>query len=127
MTPGKPPRVERMPYEGGLQLGDWSGTLPELETSVDGLAAFGYLRVRVSLDAPVPDLNRRVRQLLPNVVVVDAVLPELDLDRAAPLAASVAPADRFRAFHQRSAPARARGGDDAAVHRAVCVRGDGLT
>lgn len=101
VTPGKPPRVERMPYEGGLQLGDWSGTLPELETSVDGLAAFGYLRVRVSLDAPVPDLNRRVRQLLPNVVVVDAVLPELDLDRAAPLAASVAPADRFRAFHQR--------------------------
>ncbi len=101
VTPGKPPRVEHVPYEGGVELGDWSGTLAELEASVERLSAFGYLRLRVSLDAPMPELNRRLRQLLPNVVVVDAVLPELEPGRPEPVAASVAPADRFRAFHQR--------------------------
>ncbi len=101
VTPGKPPRVERVPYEGGVQLGDWAGTLPELEASVERLRAFGFLRVRVSLAAPMPELNRRVRQLLPNVVVVDAVLPELEPGRPDPVAASAAPADRFLAFHQR--------------------------
>lgn len=101
VKPGKPPRVERVPYEGGVELGDWTGTLPELEASAARLAGFGYLRVRVALDTPMPDLNRRVRQLLPNVVVVDALLPELEPDRAEPVAASVAPSDRFRAFYQR--------------------------
>ncbi|MEQ1731198.1 MAG: hypothetical protein ABL982_22745, partial [Vicinamibacterales bacterium] len=112
VTPGKPPRVDRVPYEGGVQLGEWSGTLPDLEASVERLGAFGYLRVRVSLDAPMPELNRRVRQLLPNVVVVDAVLPELEPGRPDPVAVSAAPADRFRAFHQRR---HQRLPDDAAM------------
>lgn len=112
VTPGKPPRVERVPYEGGVELGDWTGTLPELEASVDRLRAFGFLRVRVSLEAPMSELNRRVRQLLPNVVVVDAVLPELEPDRPDPVAASTAPADRFRAFHQRR---HQREPEDAAI------------
>lgn len=101
VAPGRPPRVERVPYEGGTQLGDWSGTLPELEASIERLRAFGFLRVRVSLDAQMPELNRRVRQLLPNVVVVDAVLPDVGpvIPDAPPV--SLAPADRFRAFYQR--------------------------
>ena len=101
VKPGKPPRVDHAPYEGGVRLGDWTGTLPELERVAEQLRSFGYLRVRVALDSPVPDLNRRVRQLLPNVVVVDAVLPEMEAGRPEPMAASVAPADRFRAFYQR--------------------------
>lgn len=99
---GKPPRVEHVPYEGGVRLGHWEGTLPALEASIDTLKTVGYLRVRVALETPLADLNRRVRQLLPNTVVVDAVLPELDgSGRTEPVAASLAPVDRFRAFYER--------------------------
>ena len=38
VVPGKPPRVERVPYEGGARLGDWAGTLPELEAAVKRIA-----------------------------------------------------------------------------------------
>ncbi|MGE3959645.1 MAG: exonuclease SbcCD subunit D [Vicinamibacterales bacterium] len=101
VKPGLPPRVERIPYEGGAQLGDWSGTLPELEAAVDALEAFAFLRVRVALDAPAADLNRRVRQMLPNVVVVDAVLPDATGPEPGPSPEGEAPVERFRAFHQR--------------------------
>jgi DNA repair protein SbcD/Mre11 len=101
VKPGKPPRVERVPYEGGVRLGDWSGTLPGLEAAAEQLRCFGYLRVRVALDSPMPELNRHVRQLLPNIVVVDAILPEVETGRPEPIAVSTAPADRFRAFYQR--------------------------
>ena len=63
----------------------------------------------------MPDLNRRARQILPNIVVVDAVLPgaavtECRHRRARAAAAAVAPLDQFRTFyqreHQREPPAR---------------------
>jgi DNA repair protein SbcD/Mre11 len=97
---GRPPRVERVPYVGAETLGDWAGTLADLERDAEALKRFGYLRVRVTLDTPLPDLNRRARQLLPNVVVVEAILPETEA-LPAPTAASVAPIDQFRAFYQR--------------------------
>lgn len=99
--PGRPPRVERVPYIGAQRLGDWTGTLPQLERDAEALKAFGYVRVRVVLDGPVPDLNRRARQLLGNAVVVEAVVPERE--PASPLADAVvvAPLERFRAFYQR--------------------------
>lgn len=102
VVPGKPPRVERVPYEGGARLGDWAGTLPELEAAVDTLKVFEFLRVRVTLDEPAADLNRRVRQMLPNVVVVDAAMaaPDAGPDPAPP-PAGVAPVERFRAFYVR--------------------------
>lgn len=104
--PGKPPRVERVSYEGTLRLGEWTGTITDLERDADTLRHFGYLKVRITLDAPMPDLNRRARQILPNIVVVEAVLPETtDTDsegeRASRPAAAVAPLDQFRAFYQR--------------------------
>ena len=82
-----------------MALGDWSGTLSELERDAGSLKRFGYLRVRITIDAPMPDLNRRARQLLPNVVAVDAVLP--DKDHPQPIAAAVAPIDQFRGFYIR--------------------------
>lgn len=102
VQPGKPPKVQRIPYEGGATLGNWAGTIAELETQVDSLKAFGFLRVRVTLEGPIPDLNRRVRQMLSNAVVVDAVLPQtLDADGPEPVPATMAPVDRFRAFYER--------------------------
>jgi exonuclease SbcD len=112
-SPGKPPRVERVPYQGAMELGEWAGTLTELERDANTLRHFGFLKVRITLDAPMADLNRRARQILPNVVVVDAVLPESaagDVDTASGPrpAVAVAPLDQFRTFyereHQRPAP-----------------------
>lgn len=101
VVPGKPPRVERVAYEGGARLGEWAGTLPELEAAVDTLTAFDFLRVKVTLEERAPDLNRRVRQMLPKVVVVDAVMPGLDGDPVAPPPVGIAPVERFRAFYVR--------------------------
>lgn len=105
VSPGKPPRVERVPYQGGAQLGEWAGTIIELERDAEELKRFGYLKVTITLDAPIPDLNRRARQILPNVVVVDAVLPESVREAANPDAtrpgSAAAPVDQFRAFYQR--------------------------
>ena len=56
------------------------------------------------VESPMPDLNRRARQILPNIVVVEAVLPEAptgDDDSARPTASTVAPVDQFRTFYQR--------------------------
>jgi DNA repair protein SbcD/Mre11 len=106
VAPGKPPRVERVPYEGAVRLGEWAGTMAELERDADTLRHFGFLKVRITLDTPVPDLNRRARQILPNIVVVDAVLPEShdgdsDAARAPREPATPAPLDQFRTFYQR--------------------------
>lgn len=106
VAPGKPPRVERVPYQGAAQLGEWAGTMIELERDADTLRHFGFLKVRITLDAPFPDLNRRARQILSNIVVVDAVLPDSaagdsDTERAPRAAAAVAPLDQFRTFYQR--------------------------
>jgi DNA repair protein SbcD/Mre11 len=118
VKPGRPPRVERIPYQGGVRLGEWSGTLSQLERDAPTLERFGYVKVKVLLDQPLPDLNRRVRQLLPNVVVVETVLPEAAYaadaaddcagasggagagDQARD-AAAMAPVDRFRSFYRR--------------------------
>jgi exonuclease SbcD len=105
VNPGKPPRVHRVPYQGGKRLHEWFGTITELERDADKLQRFGYVKVNITLDSPVPDLNRRARQIVPNIVVVDAVLPDAPADsdsaaRVHPVAAA-APIDRFRAFYLR--------------------------
>jgi len=106
VSPGKPPRVERVPYQGGAQLGEWAGTITELERDAEKLKRFDYLKLTITLDAPIPDLNRRARQILPNVVVVDAVLPEsvtegANTDGSTRPGSAAAPVDQFRAFYQR--------------------------
>jgi exonuclease SbcD len=116
VKPGRPPRVERIPYQGGVRLGEWSGTIPELERDAATLERFGFVKVKVLLDQPLPDLNRRVRQLLPNVVVVEAILPEA-VDAADAVdatddrggAAAMVPVDRFRSFYRREHQREASG------------------
>jgi exonuclease SbcD len=105
VQPGKPPRVERVPYFGGRRLGHWAGTLAELERDAAMLQQrYHYLRVAITLDTPMADLNRRARQIAPNVVVVQPVEPDAPEGEAAVAGranATAAPVDRFRAFYQR--------------------------
>jgi exonuclease SbcD len=102
-TAGRPVRVSRVPYEGTLELGEFAGTWPELEAKAEELRRFGYLRARISIDAPDPDLNRRARRLLPNLVSVDAVEPaSIDVVTPSRPPATAPPRDRFEAFYRRA-------------------------
>ena len=57
--------------------------------------------MKIALDTPMPSLNRRARQILPNIVVVDAVLPETAIAPTPRPNGLQAPVDQFRAFYER--------------------------
>lgn len=100
---GKPAKsIEMIPYEGGVPLVDRRASLAEIEAEVDELRAAGWLRVTVPLTAPDPDINGKVRRLLPNAVVVRVELPEVETgdeeDRPEPGAPA---AEVFSAYFRR--------------------------
>src|SRR5258708_13301911 len=97
-SPGKPGRVELVPYEGGLPLVDLRASLAELEAAADRYRK-GWLRVTVPLAAADPDLNRRVRDLLPNALVVRAELPEVEEPAESPLETGLPPVGHSAAYH----------------------------
>ena len=76
--PGQPARCERVPYRGGRPLEKVRATLDVLERDAPLLAARGFLWVTVPLLSPDPDLNSRVRKLLPNAVKVEPELAVAD-------------------------------------------------
>lgn len=103
-----PARVSAIPYEGAKPLLHVADTLAAIESRAGELArAAGWLRVVVQLDRPDPDINRRIRNLLPNAVSVDCEIPrEQSREEGEPLE-SMSPADAyrryFRAAHGREA------------------------
>ncbi len=74
--PGRPGQCEWIAYEGGESLRTIESNLESLERDAGQLSRSGWLRVRVPLAAPDPDVNGKVRRLLPNAVVVEVELPE---------------------------------------------------
>lgn len=99
---GTPARVERVPYEGGRPLRTVQASLSEIEARVGELREAGWLRVRVDVERPDPEVNQRVRGWLPNAVSVDVVLPEADEDEPAPLVtlADHRPREVFAAYYE---------------------------
>ena len=100
VKPGLPAKVGRVPYEGGKPLHDLKLTLPELEAREQDLRSSGWLRVTVPMNEPDPDLARKVRERLPNALVIR---PELARQEAG-IAVSrngKSPADMYRDYHQR--------------------------
>jgi exonuclease SbcD len=73
---GRPAKAQELPLTAGRRLLDVTGTLDDI-VSMTGTAEDAYLRVRVKTEGPVPGIADRVREALPNAVVV-----ELDYDRA---------------------------------------------
>ncbi|HSS50503.1 MAG TPA: exonuclease SbcCD subunit D [Thermoanaerobaculia bacterium] len=103
-SPGKRPRpadIEHVPYEGGLPLVDLRATLAELEESADKYRT-GWLRVTVPLTDRDPDLNRKVRELLPNALVVRAELPEVEEPPEIQLEMGVPPVKHYASYHLRT-------------------------
>lgn len=92
--------VEHIPYEGGLPLVDIRATLEELEETADQDRK-GWLRVTVPLTEKDPDLNRKVRELLPNALVVRAELPDPDEVPDIRLEKGLSPVGHYRAYHLR--------------------------
>jgi exonuclease SbcD len=101
VSPGKPATVERIPYEGGLPLIDLRAPLAELEETADRYRR-GWLRVTVPLTERDPDLNRKVRELLPNALVVRAELPEpIEPSESWP-ESGLPPVGHYAAYHLRA-------------------------
>jgi len=99
-SPGRPAAVEHVPYEGGLPLFDLRASLAELEETAAEHRT-GWLRVTVPLTERDPDLNRRVRALLPNALVVRAELPAAEERPEIRLEAGVPPVGHYAAYHLR--------------------------
>ena len=100
-SPGQPGVVESIPYEGGLPLVDLHASLAELEAGAERHRK-GWLRVTVPQTEKDPDLNRKVRALLPNALVVRAELPEAE-ERPDVRPESGASPDRlYAAYHLRT-------------------------
>jgi exonuclease SbcD len=77
---GGPAQCEWVAYEGGESLSTIRSSLESLERDQEQLVRSGWLRVRVPLGAPDPDINGKVRRLLPNAVIVEVELPELPVE-----------------------------------------------
>ena len=100
-SPGEPATVEHVPYEGGIPLVDLRATLAELEAAAEELRRSGWLRVTVPLTEKDPDVNRKVRELLPNALVVRAELPEPEEQPGVRLETGMSPVGHYGAFHLR--------------------------
>ncbi len=98
--PAKPVDIEHVPYEGGRPLADLRATLAELEATAANYRT-GWLRVTVPLTEKDPDLNRKVRELLPNALVVRAELPEAEEPSDVRLETGVSPVGHYAAYHLR--------------------------
>jgi hypothetical protein len=75
--------------------------LDRLETEAEALREAGWLRVTVPLSERDPDLNRKVRRLLPNALVVRAELPQTGSELDSRPERSAPPREHYRAFHRR--------------------------
>jgi DNA repair protein SbcD/Mre11 len=67
--PGRPAHIESISLSAGRKLRDVAGTLQEIEALAAEVGS-DFLRVRVRVDAPVPGIADRVRELLPNALDV---------------------------------------------------------
>ena len=97
-APRQPVTIERVTYQGGTALADVRGTLAELEENAPQLCARGWLRVTVVLSAPDPEINRKVRRLLPTAVSVDLELPDAQVAAQTVSTRGLSPIELFRAY-----------------------------
>ena len=98
----KPARVSTIPYAGGKPLLKVRARIDEIEDRAEDLRNSGWLRVVVQLDKTDPDMNRRVRGLLPNAVSVDAEVPREQGTEGNLLSETTAPSDVFRQYYREA-------------------------
>lgn len=99
VSPGpRPAKISCMPYAGAKPLIRVEGTLSEVENRAEELRTEGWLKVIVKLDQPDSEVNRRIRDLLPNAVSVDCEYREQEKIRANEDLDTVEPKGLFRDY-----------------------------
>lgn len=93
-----PAKISQVAYSGAKGLMKCTGTLQEIEAQAPELRESGWLRVVVKLNAPDPDINRRIRNLLPNAISVDSESPREHGSDAVSVFDASSPADIFRQY-----------------------------
>ena len=101
-APRRPARVEHLPYEGGQPLRDVEGTLDELTDHAGASGEAGWLRVTVKLTAKDLDINRKVREVLPNALVVRVDLPESEVPGSDRPDTGAPAVELYEAYHRRT-------------------------
>ena len=101
-TPRRPARVEHVPYEGGRSLRDIGGTMAELADYAGANGDDCWLRVTVKLTEKDPDINRKVREILPNALVVRVDLPQAEVRDSDRPEAGAPATELYAAYHRRA-------------------------
>lgn len=99
VDPGKPPKITEVPIAGGRELKDITGTIDELAAQVAKVGD-AYLRVNLTIDAPVPGITDKVREILPNALDVRLVLPETKEDKERVSLRSLDPKAQFVSYYE---------------------------
>jgi exonuclease SbcD len=98
----RPAKVSAIPYIGGKPLLKVRARMSEIEERADDLRSAGWLRVVVDLDKSDPDVNRRVRGLLPNAVSVDAEVPREQVTESEITADAKVPSAVFEQYYREA-------------------------
>jgi DNA repair protein SbcD/Mre11 len=107
LEPGKPAKVDEIPFKAGRQLIDVRGTLDELEQYASS-ADDAYLRVYLVCQSPQPGLGDQVREILPNALEVRLEYERSDGDRRGPDLRQLTPRQLFARYHDERYGAKAR-------------------
>ncbi|TMA53640.1 MAG: exonuclease SbcCD subunit D [Deltaproteobacteria bacterium] len=97
--PGVPAKVREVALSAGRRLVDVRGTVDEVLAKGRGLPD-AHLRVEVLTQGPVPGLNDRVRDELPNAVDVRISYERVEAEPAGPPISSLASRDQFISFYR---------------------------
>ena len=101
-TPRRPARVEHLPYEGGRSLRDIGGNMAQLADYAGANGDDCWLRVTVKLTEKDPDINRKVREILPNALVVRVDLPQAEVQDSDRPEAGAPATELYAAYHRRA-------------------------
>lgn len=100
--PRRPAQIERIPYKGGIPLARVCASLGDLERRADELRGAGWLEVTVPVVEPDPDLNSKVRRLLPNAVKVLVEPPKREEAEKPQISRTgFSPRELYRMFHSQ--------------------------
>lgn len=98
--PGKPSQVTTLPLSAGRRLQRVVLDEAEVDVRLAELAQLnGWLKLVVRLDAPRPGLKERLQQHLPNLLIVEQLLPGERLDQVEQLdLGALSLVDAYRAY-----------------------------
>lgn len=99
-SPRRPARVERVPYEGGKSLRRIAGTFDELAEHAATDRDDCWLQVTVKLATKDPDINRKVRRLMPEALVVRVDLPPSESSNSDRPKAGASATEMYAAYHR---------------------------